>query len=279
MYTLIQLKLALKNGQEVLKADEYLGKDGLPYCRKCNTPRFHTDSVNVIRSECECQRAVTQKRLEQEKRQKHIEEFYNRQKLSLIGERYKDKMFKDATITFSNSEIYSRCRNYVENARILYDNNIGLYIYGDNSSGKTFLTSCMCNELMWRGWRCLYTNLAYILDAIYSSNEIISRLELYPFVFIDDIGKEFIGREYNAGMAKWAEQKLFEILNARYNAKKPTIFSSNYSIMELYEVLRLDKGIVDRINEMSTRVLKLSGDDFRKDIQKKNSEIAKKFNI
>lgn len=279
MYTLIQLKLALKNGQEVLKADEYLGKDGLPYCRKCNTPRFHTDSVNVIRSECECQRAATQKRLEQEKRQKHIEGFYNRQKLSLIGERYKNKMFKDATITSSNSEIYSRCRNYVENARILYDNNIGLYIYGDNSSGKTFLTSCMCNELMWRGWRCLYTNLAYILDAIYSSNEIISRLELYPFVFIDDIGKEFIGREYNAGMAKWAEQKFFEILNARYNAKKPTIFSSNYSIMELYEVLRLDKGIVDRINEMSTRILKLSGDDFRKDIQKKNSEIAKKFNI
>lgn len=279
MYTLIQLKFALKNGQEVLKADEYLGKDGLPYCRKCNTPRFHTDSVNVIRSECECQRAATQKRLEQEKRQKHIEGFYNRQKLSLIGERYKNKMFKDATITSSNSEIYSRCRNYVENARILYDNNIGLYIYGDNSSGKTFLTSCMCNELMWRGWRCLYTNLAYILDAIYSSNEIISRLELYPFVFIDDIGKEFIGREYNAGMAKWAEQKFFEILNARYNAKKPTIFSSNYSIMELYEVLRLDKGIVDRINEMSTRILKLSGDDFRKDIQKKNSEIAKKFNI
>ena len=72
---------------------------------------------------------------------------------------------------------------------------------------------------------------------------------------------------------------MFEILNARYNAKKPTIFSSNYSIGELMSVLGLDKAIVERINEMSTRVLKLEGDDFRQHSRTEKSELAKSLGI
>ena len=157
----------------------------------------------------------------------------------------------------------------------------------DNSSGKTFLTACMCNELVWKGYRCVYTNLATILNEIRSSYdgkglgvcELVGKLNTYDFAFIDDLGKEFIGREYNQKNSKWAEEKLFEILNARYNAKKPTIFSSNYSIGELMSVLGLDKAIVERINEMSTRVLKLEGDDFRQHSRTEKSELAKSLGI
>ena len=69
------------------------------------------------------------------------------------------------------------------------------------------------------------------------------------------------------------------MLNERYNAQKPTIFSSNYSIGELISVLGLDKAIVERVNEMATRVIKLEGDDFRSDVCKKKSEIAKRLGI
>ena len=104
-------------------------------------------------------------------------------------------------------------------------------------------------------------------------------LQYFDFVFIDDLGKEFIGREYNPSSVKWAEGKLFEILNARYNALKPTIFSSNYSIGELASVLGFDKGIVERINEMATRTIKLEGDDFREIALKEKSELAKQLGI
>lgn len=109
--------------------------------------------------------------------------------------------------------------------------------------------------------------------------ELIDRLQAYDFAFIDDLGKEFIGREFNAATAKWSEEKLFEIINARYNAQKPTIFSSNYEIAELASILNLDKAIIERINEMATRVLKLDGDDFRTSTRSDKSELAKRLGI
>lgn len=43
--------------------------------------------------------------------------------------------------------------------------------------------------------------------------------------------------------------------------------------------LNLDKAIVERINEMATRVIKLEGDDFRKAGREAKSEIAKGLGI
>ena len=40
--TLEQLKQAFASGEEILKEDEYLGNDGLPYCKACKTARFFT---------------------------------------------------------------------------------------------------------------------------------------------------------------------------------------------------------------------------------------------
>ncbi len=286
--TLEMLKADFANGKEVLRHDEYLN-NGLPYCKKCKQPRWYVsdDNLFAIRGLCKCQEEQRMQQQQIELKQKRMIEFNNRQKLSLLGDRYKNIMFENAIITQSNVDIYNKARIYVQKSNVMLDNNIGLYIYGDNSSGKTFLTACMCNELVWKGYRCVYTNLANILNEIRASYdgkglgvcELLRKLNTYDFAFIDDLGKEFIGREYNPKNSKWAEEKFFEILNSRYNAKKPTIFSSNYLIGELITVLGLDKAIVERINEMSTRVIKLEGDDFRQRARAEKSELAKKLGI
>lgn len=287
--TLEELKAAFSSGAEVLKEDEYLGDDGLPYCKQCKTRRFYCtdDKQWAMRGMCKCQEEARRKQEEEEAARKRMEEFNNRKVLSLTGKRYRNIMFADATITPNNSKAYQKARNYVAKSKEVFDNNIGLYIYGDNSSGKTFLLACICNELVWKGYRCIYTNLASILNEIRASYDkngmgecaILNSLQTYAFAFIDDLGKEFLGREYNAASSKWAEEKFFEVLNARYNAQKPTIFSSNYSIAELASVLGLDKAIIERINEMATRVIKLEGDDFRSVVRDEKSEIAKNLGI
>lgn len=288
-HTIEDLKQEFASGVNQLREDEYLGDDGLPYCKKCNTARYFSidNGSFAIRGRCQCQQEEDDRRRKAEEHQKRMEEFNRRKKLSLLGKRYQNLMFQNATITASNKEIYTKCRNYVKQSGEVLKHNIGLYIYGDNSSGKTFLTACMCNELVWKGYRCIYTNLASILNEIRSSYDgngmgecaLLLNLRSYDFAFIDDIGKEFLGREYSAGSAKWAEEKFFEVINERYNAQKPTIFSSNYSIGELHETLNLDKAIVERINEMATRVIKLEGDDFRKAGREAKSDIAKGLGI
>lgn len=287
--TLDELKEEVSSGKYRLKEDEFLGDDGLPYCKKCKTKRFFVveDNSFAMFGSCECQQREQKEREEQEQRRKRVEEFNNRQTLSLIGERYKNVRFKDARITLHNKTAFEKCGNYAKNSKRVYELNIGLYIYGDNSSGKTYLTACLCNELVWLGWRCVYTNLASILNEIRASYDgngmgecsLLRQLQTFDFVFIDDLGKEFLGREYNPATAKWAEGKLFEILNARYNARKPTILSSNYSISKLASVLNLDKAIVERINEMATRAIKLEGDDFRTAVREEKSNIAKSLGI
>lgn len=276
-------------GKLMLRDDEYLGDDGLPHCKNCKTARVFVapNKSFIARCKCQCQSEAEEQRQKEEARQKVIEAFNSRRNLSMIGDRYKNIRFADAMITDNNRTVYQKCQNYVENAQAMRENNIGLYIYGDNSSGKTYLTACVCNELLWKGYRCVYTNLATILNEIRSSYdgqgigecELIARLQTFDFAFIDDLGKEFIGREYNAASSKWAEEKLFEVINARYNAQRPTIFSSNYEIAELASVLSLDKAIIERINEMATRVLKLDGDDFRSSARKSKNDIAKKYGV
>lgn len=287
--TLEELKKDFKNGKEVLEDDEYLGEDGLPYCKKCNTKRFFSfeNGELAMRGACKCQQEQREKEEQERAAKERLARFNNQKRLSLLGARYQNLMFKDAILTESNRKAYVKSKNYVANAEKVRSENIGLYIYGDNSSGKTFLTACICNELIWKGYRCIYTNLASILNEIRSSYDgngigecdLLGRLRSYDFAFIDDLGKEFLGREYNVGSAKWAEEKLFEVLNARYNAQKPTIFSSNYSISELASVLNLDKAIIERVNEMSTRTIKLEGDDFRSKARETKSDIAKQLGI
>lgn len=277
------------SGKLPMRDDEYLGEDGLPHCKNCKTPRVFVSPNKdfVARCACKCESEAQERKREEERRQRIIEAFNSRRNLSMIGDRYKNVRIADATITDNNRAVYQKCKNYIDHAKEMREHNIGLYIYGDNSSGKTYLTVCVCNELLWKGYRCVYTNLATILNEIRSSYdgqgmgecELIARLQTYDFAFIDDLGKEFLGREHNPTTAKWAEEKLFEVINARYNAQRPTIFSSNYEIAELASVLSLDKAIIERINEMATRVLKLDGDDFRSDARKGKNDIAKQYGV
>lgn len=275
-----------------LKEDEYADENGLPMCKKCKTKRYFTfeveDGIKVVYSKCKCQEEEYKKQQEAETRAKNLQRFREGQKCSELGKKYLDARFGIATITEHNKEAYKKCINYAKNSKECFNQNIGLYVYGNNSSGKSYLLACLCNELVAQGYTCLYTSVPKMLAEIQSSYNndmamsqarLVTMLASKAFVFIDDLGKEFLGRENNAGAAKFAEKVLLEVLNARYNNGRPTIFSSNYSIQELAESFSLDAAIIERINEMSTRVIKLEGDNFRDKALKEKSDIAKKLGI
>lgn len=275
-----------------LKDDEYADKDGYPYCKKCNTKRYFKfedgGKVILMHAKCECQLAEIKKREEEEKRKKAIADFKARQKCSAIGEKYLEARFSTAEITVNNKEAYTKCMNYAKNAKEVLKEGIGLYVYGDNSSGKSHLLACLCNDLVEQGYRCFYTSVpkmiaeiqeSYNNDLAMGQSKLINMLSRMSFVFIDDLGKEFLGREYNSSLSKFTEKVLLEVLNAIYNNGNSVIFSSNYSIPELAESFSLDKAIIERINEMATRIIKLEGDDFRDKILKEKSNKAKKLGI
>ena len=273
-----------------LLEDEY-EKDGLPYCKHCNTPRFFKiDRENqepfITRVHCKCEAEKLKAEKEERLRQQRLEDFRKRQKLSMIGDKYLNATFDTATITKHNEQAYESAKAYVKQARAVLNNNIGLYIYGDNSSGKTYLIACICNALVESGYSCEFTSIPKLLaetgrnarEDRMSQAEIVDNLARKNFVFIDDLGKEFLGDRSDYNWKK-AERLLLDVLNARYGNGLPTIFTSNYGLEEFVEKFGLDKAIIERLNEMATRVIRLDGDNFRMVALQEKMQLAKKLGI
>lgn len=263
----------------------YFDKKGIMYCKKCNTPKSCIVEGHHCPVPCKCER----EKQEEAERQKRVEEnkrrFFSAQNFSMMGKKYLGARFSLAKITENNKVAYEKLKNYAVYAKEMKEESIGLYIYGDNSSGKSYATACLCNTLLAKGYKCIFTNLATIMRKLYdkekemSFEEIIDRFKNSDFVFLDDVGKEFMGREFDGTKKKGTEELFFQILNAIYNEEIPIIYSSNYSMQELRDVLQMDKAIVERINETATDVILLTGDDFRSMAIEEKQKILKKYGV
>ena len=259
-----------------LKEDEYI-KDNLIYCSKCNTPRSLYIKNVLRRCICECQEVERNEKQLKEKELARLREINDLKEASLIGERYKNTYF-NSTLTGHNHTFdtaYLRCKKYCDVSSIVFKQGLGIYLYGDTGTGKTHLTACMVNELVDKGYQVLFTNFFEISKMIkntfykpdVSENDYINRLATIDFLFIDDLGTE---RVQNGESDLWLQEKIFDVLNKRYNNKKPTIFSSNHSLAELVKDRGFMKKTVDRIAEMSTAVLQIKGESFRLKNRNKN---------
>lgn len=125
----------------------------------------------------------------------------------------------------------------------------GIYIYSrTKGSGKTFLASCICNELIDRyAIKTRFVRATDILNIAQSGDKSSpdeyekNRLKIYSeceLLVIDDIGQKKTGLE-------WLSEELFKIIDDRYTKKLVTVYTSNLRINEL----EIDDRIIDRINK------------------------------
>ncbi len=253
-----------------LGEDEYL-KDEVIYCKKCNTPRMFVAENFRVRCLCKCQGEERDKAEQDERERERLKAIERLQQASLIGDRYKNATFDTAitghNATFDNA--FNRCKRYCAVADKVLADGLGIYLYGDKGTGKTHLTACMANDLIRQRKQVLFTNFAEISKMIRgtfgkvseSEEAYIKQLANIDFLFIDDLGTERV-QAANGGDL-WLQEKIFDVLNMRYNNRKPTIFTSNYSLPELISERGIYDKTVDRIVEMSSAILKIEGESYR----------------
>ena len=260
--------------------DEYMGEDGLIYCKKCNTRRQTKELILGSHQSvmCECQAEEYHKQEERKlqlEKQKIIDKL---KKASLLGEKYKNTTFENTEMTSDEfKKIYSRCKKYCEVANIVLNKGIGIYLFGHKGTGKSHVTSCMANELMNNYYTVLYTNFSEISkqiretfnNPIETEYNFLKRLTSIDFLFIDDFGTEIVTKN---NQDVWLQEKIFEVVNKRYNNNKPIIFTSNYSLRQLIEERGLADKTVDRINEVC-EVMKLEGNSYRKYLKEQREKI------
>ena len=103
-----------------------------------------------------------------------------------------------------------------------------LVLFGNYGVGKTHLAAAIANYALKRQMQVLFTIVPDLLDHLRStfgpSSEIQydERFELIrtvPLLILDDLGTE--------NTTPWAREKLFQIMNYRYNDALPTVITSN----------------------------------------------------
>ncbi len=114
-----------------------------------------------------------------------------------------------------------------------------LVLTGSSGSGKTHLAASVANNLIKAGQPALFIVVPDLLDHLrstFSPGSEISYDELFnqvlnaPLLILDDLGTQ--------SSTAWAQEKLFQIVNNRFNSKLPTIFTTNLMPEELPERLR-----------------------------------------
>ena len=125
----------------------------------------------------------------------------------------------------------------------------GWLVYmGEHGCGKTHLAAAIANERMAQGHPALFVVVPDLLDylrAAFSPSSTVSMDRRFeevrnaPLLVLDDLGTQ--------SSTPWAQEKLFQLLNHRYNARLPTVITTSLSLEEIDARLRariLDAGRV-----------------------------------
>ncbi len=135
-----------------------------------------------------------------------------------------------------------------------------LLLQGGYGCGKTHLAATIANACLGQGTPVLFVNAPDLLDYLrgaYSPNaeetydERFNEVRDAPLLILDDLGTQ------NA--TPWAEEKLYQILNARYIYKRPTVITTNLDLDELDPRLRSRLSDLDLV-----RKLRITAPDYRR---------------
>lgn len=214
-------------------------------CNNCNdTGYIKTENGNVL---CPC---IKQKLYNLQYNNSNIYDLENQNFDKFKLNYYSDKIDYEKY----NSKISPReniikirkiCDKFIENFDDSNENN--LLFCGNSGLGKTFLSSCIANELIQKGKTVLYQTAPIMLDNIIdykfgkTSNDIVKTINNVDLLIIDDLGTE------SKNNLKITE--LFNIINSRLlnqnNRITKTIISTNLSLQELYDAY--EERILSRI--------------------------------
>lgn len=133
-----------------------------------------------------------------------------------------------------------------------------LYLYWPPGTGKTYAGVVALQYALALWVDVMYVNVPTLLDRlrpneIGGASEIIMKCSTCPVVLFDDMWQE--------KASEWVRERLYIILNDRYNRRLPTIITSNYDLKGLYEKL-WHPALISRIRHLSG-ILEFVGDDKR----------------
>jgi len=160
-------------------------------------------------------------------------------------------------------------RRYVRGIEHNLDSGKGLWIQGDVGTGKTTLAMLVSKAALEAGRSVAIYSLPRLLNLLREAMDsqegkldFLDRLTAVDLLHLDDLGAE--------NRTDWVLEQLYSIVNARYEAERAIVATTNLMPDELSE--RLGPRTVSRLVEICGDLLPLFGEDKRREFRAERAE-------
>jgi len=140
-----------------------------------------------------------------------------------------------------------------------------LVFMGETGCGKTHLASAIVNFRYEVGKPALFAVVPDFLDHLRSAfspdskisyDQYFESVKSAPLLVLDDFGEQ--------SSNSWVKEKLYQLINYRYNNRLPTVITTRYSLDEIME--KVDDSISSRLMDRKLSVnFNITAPDFRND--------------
>jgi DNA replication protein DnaC len=136
-----------------------------------------------------------------------------------------------------------------------------LFLFGSQGTGKTHLAAAVAHKRIDLGHPAIFMNVPDLLMHLrrafsptsdVTHDDLFESLRTTPMLILDDLGRQL--------ETKWAQEKMYQLINHRYNLRLPTVITMNEDAHEI------DPVIWSRINDYRLTIrCDVVGDDQRID--------------
>jgi len=134
-----------------------------------------------------------------------------------------------------------------------------IVLQGVTGCGKTHLAAAIANYRLKLGKPALFVMVSDFLDHLRSTfspeskvsyDELFEEVKSTPLLILDDFGEQ--------STTPWAQEKLYQVINHRYNARLATVITTRYSLDEIDSPI--SSRLVDAENSL---VFNITAPDYR----------------
>ena len=185
----------------------------------CDGSGFVVDEATNTASDCRCRAGRIAR-----KRAASLE--------GRIPKRYRGASFDRPPVLGMSEPVVSAVRGYVRNLDTHLEEGRGLWLVGDVGTGKTTLAMIISGAALEAGYSVAVYSLPRLLnlirDEVGTDNsllDLLDRLSSVDLLHIDDLGAQHT--------TPWRLEQLYSIIDARYQAKRPIVATTNLLPPEL----------------------------------------------